>query len=192
VSTCRNILCCRKHVRRHEYMNAVTLPAPKWPAAIEAKISTGCHRIRAAAQAKAWVVLINVLRRAQGPWHKARQWLLRPGSKSLPLAPRKKWPEPEQGKAFVSFLGVTVPGACEPESLSPAGCSGSRARTRKGRALQASKAKAAESGRQQGVASNSTLNRTRNGKPPWPRGAVCISCAARPGRLAAACRLAPR
>jgi len=47
-------------------------------------------------------------------------------------------------------------------------------------------------GSQRKSASNTTLNRTANGMAPWPRGALCISCAARPGHHAVVGRLAPR
>ncbi len=40
--------------------------------------------------------------------------------------------------------------------------------------------------------SNLTLNRSANGTAPWPRGAVCTSCASRPGRCAVVARLASR
>ena len=33
------------------------------------------------------------------------------------------------------------------------------------------------------VTPNPSLERTATGKPPWPRGAVCLSCASRPSRL---------
>ena len=36
---------------------------------------------------------------------------------------------------------------------------------------------------------NMSVNRTRYGKAPWPRGAHCLSCSSRPRRLASARRL---
>jgi 4'-phosphopantetheinyl transferase EntD len=40
--------------------------------------------------------------------------------------------------------------------------------------------------------SNSTLNRSANGRPAWPRGRLGSSSAARPSRPAVVARLAPR
>ncbi len=61
-----------------------------------------------------------------------------------------------------------------------------------GRATAMSSAKPQSSCPTQNALPNWSVNRTRYGKSPWPRGVACLSSTSRPGRLAFARRLAQR